>query len=106
MYHYHSVFDSERWQELYADPGFLRHVRLLLVAEGGYSPCIIQIAVAKFLGLQTLRLADAIVLPINTTNYAVQLDEYLDGCVMIAPLKLYPLLKQASVSSDSPRAPR
>ncbi|KZT12731.1 Zn-dependent exopeptidase [Laetiporus sulphureus 93-53] len=61
VYHYHSVFDSERWQELYADPGFLRHV-----------------AMAKYLGLQTLRLADAIVLPVNTTHYAVQLGVYLD----------------------------
>ncbi len=23
---YHSIFDSERWQELWADPGFFRHV--------------------------------------------------------------------------------
>ncbi|KAH9843828.1 Zn-dependent exopeptidase [Rhodofomes roseus] len=67
VYHYHSVFDSERWQELYADPGFLRHV-----------------AVAKFLGLQTLRLADAVVLPINTTHYAAQLDKYLDGVEQLA----------------------
>lgn len=27
VYHYHSIFDSERWQELYGDPGFFRHVR-------------------------------------------------------------------------------
>ena len=27
VYHYHSVFDSERWQEKFADPGFFRHVR-------------------------------------------------------------------------------
>ncbi|KAH9938633.1 Zn-dependent exopeptidase [Fomitopsis serialis] len=67
VYHYHSVFDSERWQELYADPGFLRHV-----------------AVAKFLGLQTLRLADAVVLPINTTHYTVQLDKYLDSVEQLA----------------------
>ena len=26
VYHYHSVYDSERWMELYGDPGFLRHV--------------------------------------------------------------------------------
>lgn len=26
-YHYHSIYDSQRWQELYADPGFHRHVR-------------------------------------------------------------------------------
>lgn len=28
VYHYHSIFDTERWQELYADPGFSRHVSL------------------------------------------------------------------------------
>jgi len=26
VYHYHSVFDSERFQEVYADPGFVKHV--------------------------------------------------------------------------------
>lgn len=26
VYHYHSVFDSERWQEVYGDPGFVKHV--------------------------------------------------------------------------------
>ena len=26
-YHYHSIYDSQRWQEVYADPGFVRHVR-------------------------------------------------------------------------------
>ena len=60
VYHYHSVFDSERWMELYGDPGFFRHV-----------------AVAKYLGLQTIRLADSIVLPINTTHHAFELETYL-----------------------------
>ncbi|KZT29237.1 Zn-dependent exopeptidase [Neolentinus lepideus HHB14362 ss-1] len=61
VYHYHSVYDSERWQELYCDPGFTKHV-----------------AIAKHLGLQTLRLAGAIVLPLNTTHYAYELESYLD----------------------------
>lgn len=26
VYHYHSIYDTQRWQELYADPGFHRHV--------------------------------------------------------------------------------
>jgi N-acetylated-alpha-linked acidic dipeptidase len=67
VYHYHSVFDSERWQELYADPGFSRHV-----------------AVAKHLGLQTLRLASSAVLPFNATHYAYELGSYLDGVETIA----------------------
>ncbi|KAF8897847.1 hypothetical protein BD779DRAFT_1492680 [Infundibulicybe gibba] len=62
VYHYHSVYDSERWQELYGDPGFLRHV-----------------AVAKHLGLQAMRLSNAIVLPFNTTHYARELEVYLDS---------------------------
>ena len=26
VYHYHSIYDSQRFQEIYADPGFYRHV--------------------------------------------------------------------------------
>lgn len=68
VYHYHSIYDSQRWQELYADPGFHRHV-----------------AVAKHLGLVALRIADSIVLPLNTTQYALELDEYLEFVLNDAP---------------------
>ncbi|KAF9058016.1 Zn-dependent exopeptidase [Panaeolus papilionaceus] len=61
VYHYHSIYDSQRWQELYGDPGFYRHV-----------------AAAKHLGLQLLRLSSWPVLPYNTTHYANELDGYLD----------------------------
>ncbi|CDO76560.1 hypothetical protein BN946_scf184982.g19 [Trametes cinnabarina] len=67
VYHYHSVFDSERWMEMYGDPGFGRHV-----------------AVAKHLGLQIVRFADSIVLPINTTHHAYRLEKYLDKVESIA----------------------
>ncbi|KAH9942546.1 hypothetical protein B0H21DRAFT_523058 [Amylocystis lapponica] len=67
VFHYHSVYDTQRWQELYGDPGFLRHV-----------------TVAKYLGLQTLRLADALVLPLNTTYYAAELEAYLDRVEQLA----------------------
>ncbi|KAL7282530.1 hypothetical protein ACG7TL_004001 [Trametes sanguinea] len=67
VYHYHSVFDSERWMEMYGDPGFGRHV-----------------AIAKHLGLQVVRLADSIVLPINTTHHAYQLEQYLNKVESIA----------------------
>ncbi|KAH7916281.1 Zn-dependent exopeptidase [Hygrophoropsis aurantiaca] len=60
-YHYHSIYDSQKWEEDYADPGFHRHV-----------------AVAKSLGLLTLRFANSIVLPLNTTQYARELDAYVD----------------------------
>ena len=69
VYHYHSVFDTQRWMEMYGDPGFGRHV-----------------AVAKHLGLQTLRLADSIVLPINTTHHALELEKYLNKCVFFLML--------------------
>ncbi|KAH7344942.1 Zn-dependent exopeptidase [Rhizoctonia solani] len=61
VYHYHSIWDSQTWMEKYGDPGFLRHV-----------------ATAKHLGLVLLRLADSIVLPLNTTQYAFELENYLD----------------------------
>lgn len=61
MYHYHSVYDSQRFQELYSDPGFVRHV-----------------AVAKHLGLVTLRLLQPPLLPLNTTQYASELGTYLE----------------------------
>ncbi|KAA1466608.1 Zn-dependent exopeptidase [Dentipellis sp. KUC8613] len=67
VYHYHSVYDSEPWMETYGDIGFLKHV-----------------AVSKNLGLQALRIANAIVLPFNTTHYAFQLDAYLDEVEALA----------------------
>ncbi|KAG2152653.1 Zn-dependent exopeptidase [Suillus bovinus] len=60
-YHYHSIYDSQMWQEVYADPGFHKHV-----------------AVAQNLGLLTLRLTDSIILPLNTTQYALELDSHVD----------------------------
>ncbi|EPQ59132.1 Zn-dependent exopeptidase [Gloeophyllum trabeum ATCC 11539] len=94
VYHYHSVFDSQRWQELYCDPGFTKHV-----------------VIAKHLGLQTLRLAGSIVLPLNTTHYAYELESYLDKVEEIvssssAEVNLLPLrqsikaLQKASVALD------
>jgi N-acetylated-alpha-linked acidic dipeptidase len=85
VYHYHSIFDSERWQEVYSDPGFVKHV-----------------AIAQLLGLQTIRLADSIVLPVNTTHYALQLEGYLDAVQELAEasalaLNLAPL--RASIKS-------
>ncbi|KAJ7368620.1 Zn-dependent exopeptidase [Mycena albidolilacea] len=61
IYHYHSIYDSQRWQELHADPGFHRVT-----------------AVAKHLSLMLLRLTDSIIVPLNTTQYALELHDYLD----------------------------
>ncbi|KZT02146.1 Zn-dependent exopeptidase [Laetiporus sulphureus 93-53] len=66
-YHYHSIYDSQAWQERYGDPGFHRHV-----------------AVAKHMGLTALRIIDAIVVPLNTTQYSLELDSYLDKVEDIA----------------------
>ncbi|KAF9006517.1 Zn-dependent exopeptidase [Cyathus striatus] len=62
-YHYHSVYDSERWMEVYADPGFSRHV-----------------AAAKF----SIKF---VILPFNTTHYAFELEKYLDQVEDIADLE-------------------
>ena len=40
--------------------------------------CGPQVAVSQFFGLQLLRLADATVLPFNTTHYTSMLSSYLD----------------------------
>jgi len=45
--------------------------------------CCFQVAVAQHLGLQTLRLADSWVLPINTTHYSIELQSYLDKSVSV-----------------------
>ncbi|KAJ7752743.1 Zn-dependent exopeptidase [Mycena maculata] len=61
VYHYHSIYDTQRWQEMHADPGFHRAT-----------------VVAKHFGLMLLRLTDSIIVPLNTTQYALELYNYLD----------------------------
>lgn len=52
-----------------------------------------QVAVARHLGLVGLRLIDSIILPLNTTQYALELDDYLDQLVhasrFFSPSNLY-----------------
>ncbi|CAE7091048.1 unnamed protein product [Rhizoctonia solani] len=67
-YHYHSFYDSEDWMDRYGDPGFLRRV-----------------AIAKYWGLVLLRLADSFILPLDTTQYALELDDYLDKVALLLP---------------------
>ncbi|KLT44260.1 Zn-dependent exopeptidase [Cutaneotrichosporon oleaginosum] len=75
VYHYHSVYDSHTWMRKFGDPEFARH------AQG-----------AQIIGLVLLRLADALILPLNTTQYARDLEYYkervagLGGGVDLAPL--------------------
>ena len=47
-------------------------------AESHLTQFYSQAAVAKHLGLLALRLADSIIVPLNTTQYALELDDYLD----------------------------
>ncbi|CAE6441441.1 unnamed protein product [Rhizoctonia solani] len=67
-YHYHSFYDSEDWMDRYGDPGCLRRV-----------------AIAKYWGLVLLRMADSFILPLDTTQYSLELDDYLDGVVKLLP---------------------
>ena len=97
VYHYHSVFDSETWQELYGDPGFHRHI-----------------AIAKHLGLQLLRLSDDWILPFNTTHYSYELEEQVKHVETIVSKFAYELdlsslkknvqeLQAASINLDAER---
>ncbi|KAL0070019.1 Vacuolar protein sorting-associated protein 70 [Marasmius tenuissimus] len=67
-YHYHSIYDTVRWQDEYADPGYKKHV-----------------AVAQHLGLMVLRLTDTVIVPLNTTQYAFELSEYVDKVEQVVP---------------------
>ncbi|KAF9534773.1 hypothetical protein CPB83DRAFT_842921 [Crepidotus variabilis] len=68
VYHYHSIYDTHTWQLRYGDHGFHRHV-----------------AIAKHLGLLALRLSDALVLPLNTTQYSLELEDYLTKVEDLVP---------------------
>lgn len=74
VYHYHSIYDTQRWQEIYADPP---------APNGDVFPR--HVAVAKHLGLLALRIIDGITLPLNTTYYALELEDYLSQYVNAFP---------------------
>ncbi|OXM82196.1 membrane protein [Cryptococcus neoformans Bt63] len=61
VYHYHSIYDSFTWQKEFGDVGFHRHTDA-----------------AKVIGLMLLRLADGLILPLNTTQYTRDLEYYLE----------------------------
>ncbi|KZT62333.1 Zn-dependent exopeptidase [Calocera cornea HHB12733] len=98
VYHYHSVYDSVTWMEKFGDPGYHRHA-----------------AVAKYLGLSALRISDAIILPINTTQYAFELSYYLQKVQDVAASLSYSFdfsalseaissLQSASLALDAEKA--
>ena len=62
VYQYHSNYDSFYWMDTYGDPGFHYHA-----------------TVAKLWGLFTARLAEAPVIPLNATDYAIALEGYISN---------------------------
>jgi N-acetylated-alpha-linked acidic dipeptidase len=61
VYHYHSNYDSYHWMATFGDPEFKYHV-----------------AAGQFLGLLAMELADANVIPMNTSAYTEALRFYFD----------------------------
>ncbi|KAF8463142.1 hypothetical protein BDZ91DRAFT_732558 [Kalaharituber pfeilii] len=57
---YHSNYDSFSWMEMFGDRGFVRHE-----------------AIARMWTMMLLHLASRDVLPLNVTEYAVQLEKYI-----------------------------
>ena len=60
VYHYHSNYDSYHWMNTYGDPGYHYHA-----------------TTARIWGLFTAKLADAPVIPLNATDYAIALKGYI-----------------------------
>lgn len=60
VYQYHSNYDSFHWMDTYGDPGFHYHA-----------------TVAKIWALYTAKLAEAPVIPLNATDYAIALGKYI-----------------------------
>nr|CAD65847.5 poly(L-malate)-hydrolase precursor [Physarum polycephalum] len=57
---YHSIYDSFAWMDQFGDPGYIKSV-----------------ALARLIGILAIRFADDIVIPLNFSNYAGQLQTYL-----------------------------
>lgn len=62
VYQYHSNYDSFYWMNTYGDPGFHYHA-----------------ATAKLWGLFTAKLAEAPVIPLNATDYAIAIEGYISN---------------------------
>ncbi len=62
IYQYHSNYDSYYWMNTYGDPGFHYHA-----------------TVAKVWALFTAKLAEAPLIPLNATDYAVAFEGYIDN---------------------------
>ena len=61
VYHYHSIYDSEYWQEHFGDVNFHRHTSM-----------------AQLIGLSALRMAQSVILPLNITDYTTEIVNYAE----------------------------
>lgn len=59
---YHSIYDTFYWMDTYGDPGFQ-----------------FSLGLERLIGLLIIRFADDVVIPLNYTNYALQLQSYLQS---------------------------
>ncbi len=59
---YHSIFDNHLWMEKFGDPHFAYHI-----------------AIVNLLGITTLRLAEADILPLDYESYGLEILTYLEG---------------------------
>lgn len=76
VYHYHSIYDSTYWMEKFGDPGYKRHL-----------------AVARLLGLVTLRFAESKILPIDIKAYGQALKGYINHLPTSKSVDFKPLRK-------------
>ncbi|KAG9229623.1 hypothetical protein BJ875DRAFT_488747 [Amylocarpus encephaloides] len=60
VYHYHSNYDSYHWMNTFGDPGFHYHA-----------------TAARIWALLTAKLAEAPVIPLNATDYAIAINGYI-----------------------------
>lgn len=67
VYHYHSNYDSFHWMETFGDPSWQYHI-----------------TTAKIFGLIAANLAETPIIPLNATDYAYGLGEYLDRVKNVA----------------------
>jgi N-acetylated-alpha-linked acidic dipeptidase len=68
---YHSAFDTHEWVSRFADPGFRRHT-----------------ALTRIWATLALRLANADLLPLDTTRYAARVGDFLDEVTGRAGVRL------------------
>jgi len=85
---YHSIYDSEYWEERYGDPTFTRHVnvaKVCLNCGALHTSALSELFCnLQTIGLAALRLSDSPVLPLNITRYALELSKYLEKVQEVA----------------------